>query len=323
MKNIPWYQSLSFKALAGLSAVAVWLIFGILLIMEYKAKPFVEEESRHWVEQAGNAAVAGIYAYMQRVEGQASTLASAAEHLPPTASMAHEIFQFLLDAPGSTYLEGGGLWPDSYNLTSGREQRGFFWLRDENGRLRYEHDKQQDMVEYHHTKWYVASRYLSAGKCLWSDAEISLFSQQAVVTCTVPTYLAGKFAGAVTLNLQLTALIDKVTELQRRTGGYVFLTDSNNQFLTFPRLQNMPQPTFAEIMPVHEFAKRQPAFRGLAEGLEKLQRDNISFYRQKSDFFDIKAALQTSIRDLNEAEATVIAAQVSKIPLHWLQHSDT
>ncbi len=323
MHTLYWHQSLSFKAVAGLAAVAVWLMLGIYWIMAYQARPLVEEESRHRLEQTGNAAVAAIHAYLQRIEGLAATLAAAVERLPRTADSAHEIFPFLLDAQGSQHIAGGGLWPEPYTFDATHERRGFYWTRNEQGQLRYHKEYQQGALDYQHTPWYAPARYLPPGKCFWSNARIDLFSPRPMVTCTVATYLAGTFSGAITVNLDLAILLAKVAELQHGTQGYAFLVDRNNKLLTFPQAQTVRRAKHHELMFAHELAERQPAFHELAQGLAELRQETLAYYKSMEKSQDIAATLLNDSNEISKMEAEVIAAMAAKATPHWATHHHT
>lgn len=56
-----------------------------------------------------------------------------------------------------------------------------------------------------------------------------------MVTCAVAIFEQEKFSGAATIDLNLERLQAFVKSLQNEIGGYVFILDRNNKFITFPQ----------------------------------------------------------------------------------------
>ncbi|MBP0644812.1 hypothetical protein J8J17_23750, partial [Mycobacterium tuberculosis] len=77
------------------------------------------------------------------------------------------------------------------------------------------------------------------------------------------------FEGVVSFDVLLGRMQSMVKEWQRKTGGYVFLVDMNNNFLTFPNEAQVKQVTASnpqgEMIDVDSFAKKNPDFAPIAK----------------------------------------------------------
>ncbi len=313
MKQLRWYQSLRFKVLVSLTAITLWLMLGIVLIMEFKGKAFVQEESLQRVEQAGNTVVAEINAYTNRIEALTATLSTLTEHLPKSVESFMQLIPPVLDFHGDASIAGGGVWPEPYAFDAKLERRSFFWGRDANGVLQYFDDYNQSETGYHQEEWYVPSRYAQPGKCFWSRSYMDSYSMQPMVTCTISTYANGKFSGSVTLDVKLDGLHALVEKLQTLTGGYAFIVDRNNKFITFPQPEAVrtDKEGSQEFITVEEFSKRQPVFAQLANDLTLFNQETLEHAQVAGWDETIAAEIVAASDQIEPSEATLIAAMLS------------
>jgi hypothetical protein len=66
------------------------------------------------------------------------------------------------------------------------------------------------------------------------------YSYQPMVTCTVAMRdTQDQFVGVATIDLKLEGLHAFMENMRQRTGGYIFLLDRNNKFLTFPKEEDV------------------------------------------------------------------------------------
>ena len=136
--------------------------------------------------------------------------------------------------------------------------------------------------------WLVVSAVYAANHdhCVWRRAYIHLTTKQPVMTCAKAIFNAQNngFEGVVSFDVLLGRMQSMVKEWQRKTGGYVFLVDMNNNFLTFPNEAQVKQVTATnpqgEMMDVNSFAKKNPDFAPIAKSLDNIN-DNIIKQAQK------------------------------------------
>ena len=193
----------------------------------------------------------------------------------------------------------------------------FFWGRESDGSLKYYDDYNQPGPGYHHEEWYVAVRHAKPGTCSWSESYMDPYSYQPMVTCTVATFdQDAKFSGTVTIDLKLHGLQELADSLQKQTGGYVFILDRNNKFITFPEptlvkkitQENQGSHT-EEFIFASDFAKKSPLFTPLSEAFTAMNQ-NILKQASQDENYDPNIAIK--IRDdsyqIDQEKADLLSA---------------
>jgi len=61
-QTFKWYKNLSFQGLLGLGFITLWLVAGIVLVMNTRGKKLLSNESSQLVELTGNNAVSELNA---------------------------------------------------------------------------------------------------------------------------------------------------------------------------------------------------------------------------------------------------------------------
>ncbi len=142
----------------------------------------------------------------------------------------------MLDPEGSQgFVAGGGVWPEANAFVPGVERASLFWGRDRTGRLIFYDDyNAPDGPGYHREEWYVPARHLEADRVYWSRTYMDPYTFQPMVTCTAPMLRDGRFIGVATIDLKLEGLREIVSTITQRLGGYGYILDRNDTFVTHP-----------------------------------------------------------------------------------------
>lgn len=317
--TVKWYKSLSFQGLIGIGFITLWLFAGIVLVMNTRGKKLLAKESSRLIEITGNNAVSELNARSLEIAALTRTLAVTAENLPKSEATFKKIIPELINFQGDLAVAGGGIWPEPYSFQPDKQRRSFFWGRDKSGNLKYYDDYNQSGSGYHHEEWYVPVRYTNPNTCFWSKSYIDPYSYQPMVTCTVATFKQGKFSGAATIDLNLEGLQTFAESLQKQTGGYVFILDRNNRFITFskPNLirrsgkDNQGKKT-EKLNLASELAAKEPLFLPLSEAVEKMNAETVSKAFQLQNYNSIVAtALNRDSYQIEQAEAKLISAAIA------------
>jgi|GEM_PF-342275 len=324
---VKWYKSLSFQGLIGIGFITLWLFAGIVLVMNTRGKKLLAKESSRLIEITGNNAVSELNARSLEIAALTRTLAVTAEKLPKSEATFKKIIPELINFQGDLAVAGGGIWPEPYSFQPDKQRRSFFWGRDKSGNLKYYDDYNQSGLGYHHEEWYVPARYTKPNTCFWSKSYIDPYSYQPMVTCTVATFDQGKFSGAATIDLNLEGLQAFAESLQKQTGGYVFILDRNNRFITFPKPNLIRQSgkdnqgkKNETLYLVSELAAKEPLFLPLSEAVEKMNAEIVSKALQRQNYNSIvAAAINRDSYQIEQAEAELISA-VSANPLKQSQN---
>lgn len=345
MSQVKWYKSLTFLGLLGLTLVPLWDMAGIVIIMRTRGHNLVVEESARLLEETGNTAIAEIGRRSRQIGGLARSLALAAEVLPREPELVKRVLPHMIGFHGDMDVAGGGIWPEPGAFTPGVTRRSFFYGREADGSLKY-YDDYNHGRGYHRDEWYPVVRYSEPGRCFWSKSYMDPYSYQPMVTCTVAMHAplspaaanrinaktnstkAGsqtdrfenrKFLGVSTIDLKLEGLHAFIEGIRKKTGGYVFLLDRNNKFLTFP------DPNRVKIVNTDEHGKRtetfmdalalakiEPDFQPIARAVEDMNRDILERGR-KSPHYDpmIAVRINEDSDQINQAEAESIATVIA------------
>jgi signal transduction histidine kinase len=317
-QNVKWYHSLGFQGVVGLASITIWLVIGIVLVMNTRGKKLVLDESSRLIEQIGNNAISDLNSRSLQIEALARTLGTTAENLPKSESTFKTILPKLVNFQGDLNVAGGGFWPEPYAFNPKIARRSFFWGRDRNGVLKYYDDYNQPGSGYHNEEWYVVARYAKPGRCFWSKSYMDAYSYQPMVTCTVPTYQQGKFSGVATIDLKLEGLQAFTKFWQEKTGGYAFILDRNNKFLSFvdPSLvKNIGKDSKGnrteEFILASEFAKKQPLFLPISEAVEQMNKDILEQAGMQPGFkANFAKKIDQDSYQINKDEAELINAVI-------------
>lgn len=325
--TVKWYKSLSFQGLIGIGFITLWLFAGIVLVVNTRGKKLLAKESLRLIEITGNNAVSELNARSLEIAALTRTLAVTAENLPKSEAPFKKIIPELINFQGDLAVAGGGIWPEPYSFQPDKQRRSFFWGRDKSGNLKYYDDYNQSGLGYHHEEWYVPVRYTKPNICFWSKSYIDPYSNQPMVTCTVATFEQGKFSGAATIDLNLEGLQAFAEALQKQTGGYVFILDRNNRFITFPRpnlirqfSKNIQGKKTEKLYLASELVAKEPLFLPLSEAVEKMNAEIVSKALQRQNYNSIvAAAINRDSYQIEQAEAELISAVIAN-PLKQSQN---
>lgn len=279
-------------------------------------RSIILSESSKIIKQLGNRIVLSLYAQIREFEALTRTVGAIAQTLPPSIDAFMTLIPPVLDFQGDLRIAGGGVWPEPYTFSPDLERRSFFWGRDETGTLRYFDNYNSSEKGYHQKSWYVLGRYSKPGQCFWSESYMDPHSHQPMVTCTTPLFKEGQFTGVVTLDLKLEGLQTTVEAWRKKTGGYVFILDHTNTFITFPDLAlvkkggvEQSDPIGEEFMQVAELAEQQPLFGEVAIALQDMNQSLLKQARKLPAYCaDRVSRIQTEVQPISEATAELLTA---------------
>ncbi|MBF0196141.1 MAG: response regulator [Planctomycetes bacterium] len=214
-----------------------------------------------------------------------------------------------------SFVAGGGIWPEPDAFRDGVIRRSFFWGREQNGSLKYYDDYNDPAGKgYHNEEWYVPSRWLKEGEVFWSKSYMDPYSYQPMVTCTSPIFEKGVFAGCSTIDIQLEGLDAIASQEAIKGGGYIFVTDRNNKFLSFPDKSISKVYTeengkrSEDFIYASDLGKKDPRFKPIADRLDSI---NETFLKENMVNTTKANDLDTRSYQIDSAEAHLIAATLN------------
>ncbi len=326
-EKLRWHQSLGFKTQLVILILGLWVLGGIVLVMKFKGTEKVLEESRRLIEQTGNNAVSDLQSRLIEVDALARTFAEASRVLPKDEKVIHKSLPPLINFQNDAGVAGGGFWPEPFAFDSKKERSSFFWGRNKDGRLEFFDDYNKPGAGYHNEEWYVVVRYAKRGRCFWSRSYMDPYSYQPMTTCTVGIFEGDKFTGEVTIDVKLEGLEALTQAWQKKTGGYVFIMDRNNKFLTFPRLDMVKKVgkddkgnRTEDFLMATDLAEKEVNFAPIARALEAMNQDILQTARAMPGFdAAISKKVDADSYQIDEQEAAFINA-IMRDPLESRTH---
>ncbi|NRF93793.1 methyl-accepting chemotaxis protein [Paenibacillus frigoriresistens] len=138
-----------------------------------------------------------------------------------------QIIQGLLTTNPDTF--GVGIWYEPYQYKNYLQYYSSYAYRD-NGRILFSNDYDTKEYNYPEKDWFLLAKNTKE-TVVWTDPFFDQNSNATILTTSVPFYNNNKFQGAVTANINLTNLQQKVSSIRVGTSGWAFLLDRNGNFI--------------------------------------------------------------------------------------------
>lgn len=320
MKVVDRFGSISTRILIILTLAFLLIILLVYWVIETQAKPRILEMTSETVVETGNEAINSIMASINHVDGLAKATSTMAGGLPKEDALYKETFGNLMQQTDQRIV-GGGVWFDPNMYAQGRERQSFVWARDESGSMqplvRY-NQARQTPNPYYRDWWYIPAMYARHDHCVWSRAYVDPQSNQPMMTCAKALYDSRNqaFDGVVSFNLLLDNLDEAMKKWQDKLGGYVFLVDLDNRFLTFPDQSMVTQATEdnpqGEMVTAHQLAEKHPSFAPIADSLDSINQTLIDEAVAKDESRYTLAARSilstTNLNKISEQESKLLSA---------------
>ena len=320
MKVVARFGSISTRILIILTLAFLLIILLVYWVIETQAKPRILEMTSETVVETGNEAINSIMANINHVDGLAKATSTMAGGLPKQDILYKETFGNLMQQMDQRIV-GGGVWFDPNMYAEGRERQSFVWARDSSGNMqplaRY-NQARQTPNPYYRDWWYIPAMYARHDHCVWSRAYVDPVSNQPMMTCAKALYDSRNqaFDGVVSFNLLLDNLGEAMKKWQDKLGGYVFLVDLDNRFLTFPDQSMVTQATEdnpqGEMVTAYQLAEKHPSFAPIADSLDSINQTLIDEAVTKDESRYTLAARSilstTNLDKISEQESKLLSA---------------
>ncbi len=309
-----WPNSLQIKLTAGFIATALLSMVIVVSVLQTDLRVRLEQEKLQLVAASGNQIIAELSQRAAVANAVAQSIAHFAETAPRDEALFKQIIPSLLKtSTGLNLIAGGGFWPEAYSFDPTRERRSFFWGLGSDGKFRYFDDYNDPAgTGYHREEWYVPARLQRLNKCYWSRSYTDPYSGEAMVTCSVAVSQADKFQGVSTVDMRLTGLHQLLEREARRLGGYAFVVDQHNQFITYPDMASVQRQEGGQIkamLDVLALKKKEPLFSPLADALLGLEQRVITEAgRRSNDISQQAKELENHSYQINAQQAAMIAS---------------
>jgi|CXWL01.1.fsa_nt_gi HAMP domain-containing protein/HPt (histidine-containing phosphotransfer) domain-containing protein len=313
-------RSLAVKGAFGLLLLALLLAGAVLAVMNTYGKQLVLAESARRIEETGNKSVEQLSTRLREIASLTRTLAATSGELPPDVENAKSFLPPLIDFQGDVAVAGGGYWPEPNAFIDGIDRRSFFWGRDKANVLQYFEDYNAPLGPgYRNEEWYVPVTHAKPGSVFWSKSYMDPYSYQPMVTCAANVHRGGKLLGTTTIDLKLEDLTALAKAWQEDIGGYAFVVDRNNKFLSYPDESKVKLISTdekgnrtEEFIDVRTYAAREPLFEPIANAIADMDQAILDRARRSKGFDPgLAAKIDAESYQINAAEAEYIAAVIT------------
>lgn len=294
-----WLSSLPFKfsivqfCIAGLIITSsIWLILSI-------EKKHHQETQLSLSQNLGLTIVAQLQQTTSKIEALAASMGSMGSTYAESSDQLKKIVPALLNTDGQQFLiAGGGIWPEPGVFDAKKHRNSYFWARDKHNKFELINGyNNTNGSGYHSELWYKPTRFYPIGTTYWSDAYIDPYTDETLITASVPMWLEHEFIGVSTVDLALSSLKEFFEKLALHQG-YLFALDGNNNLLAHPAEfdeldTDKPSPYLSH--PFSHFTQEQPSYIPFQKEIEKIDAQFIAKTGQGNiyDNTQLEALLQT------------------------------
>jgi signal transduction histidine kinase/CheY-like chemotaxis protein len=294
--KIVWYHKLQARFSFIFAMGLLLLGLAITWVMNTSGKEEVLKQSELLVRQHGQTVVEKLGQLVNYVEATTFAMSRTAS-LADSDVVFNMTFDLLDTETARSYVVGGGFWP-SADMQSQKNLNPIHWRRDEKGQLILSVVPSDTL--YTQEPWFAISRYLSQEQSYWTPIYQPLTGGQLVITCVMPFFHGGQFAGVVTTDISVDTLSDYLGDIDAVGGGYLMVLDPEQSFIFFPYKNEHARLSELRLS-AKEFAEAEPSFRHFIQYIDEkevaapqLNREQQSWAKQlaqDSDNFDLSNAI--------------------------------
>ncbi|MCL1050606.1 PAS domain S-box protein [Shewanella abyssi] len=223
----------------------------------------------------GKAITATLQQKTNRIENLAVSISALGELYQHTPTLLDESIPALLDQLGQEeVILGGGVWPEPKAFNKEKRKDSHFWARNKGGELlKIDDYNQDDNPDYYKENWYIPAKYYPADTTYWSKSYIDPFTQDPMITASVPIWSHHEFIGVATVDIALSSLDDFFRTALSGQRGYVFALDQQNRLLSFPTIDadvTAESELKRLFQPFASFTKQHQSFKPLQNQLDEI-----------------------------------------------------
>jgi diguanylate cyclase (GGDEF)-like protein len=303
----------SFKISIGFLSATMALLSILAFVLQSELREKLERDSSKQIEASGNAIVADLVRQTSLIHSLAESLGAAVTSLPYSNTSYHQLLPKLINSNSTNNLvAGGGIWPEPKALDPKKDRNSYFWGKSNEGQLKFYNDYNLEGGKgYRNEEWYVPAKFLTNNSCYWSRSYIDPFSKEPMVTCTMSMHKGDQYIGASTIDMKLEGLHQFFQQQSEKLGGYVFLVDQNNKFISFPNTADILKDNKSDFIDITEFAIKHPSFTHLANRLHDLSERTLkTLPKYESQQQSMAGYFKDNSYQVSDEQAAIMAAAI-------------
>lgn len=298
-------NSIPFKVNLFVLTFAIVLISSMYIVFSMFNKKEIERGSFNTSVATAKKINAQLELQMMHMQALAMSLANLGSTMSSDHKQNRSLLKKLIDLQGyEKFIAGGGIWPEPFVFDKTKQRSSYFFGRNKKGDLDYYDDyNDPEGSGYHNQEWYVPAKFYEEGKAYWSKSYIDPYSSQPMVTVTVPIYKNKKFIGVSTVDIMLEGLQAFINNNIKELGGYGFIVDRNNKFLSYP--EDKKVNLVYDYITLDKLSKIFPNYEELNKIIKEY--DKFEFSDKYTKIFN---TLKKEITDIDDIELKKIVSLI-------------
>lgn len=263
-KDVPFYKTMSFKALWILGMMLAVVVVTIVYVLDTTGNSMVRESANQRVEAQVETVAQSLGQLSNSVSTVALSLAESLSLDDRDVAIEQKLANMLSNPNIRDVVASGGFWPEPYLYDDKKIKASVFIALDDEGVFYRIHDyNKPEAIPYQLSEWYAPVRY-ARDSAYWSRSYIDPYTNEPMVTCAVPMFTEGRFVGVVTIDVKLARLQTFLTQSGEKLGGYMLMLDRSGAMMSFPEATYAATPLLSPLPSMKDIATTVPNFAELA-----------------------------------------------------------
>lgn len=309
-KDVPWYKTMSFKALGILGMMLTVVVITIVYVLDTTGNSMVRDSANQRVEAQVETVAQSLGQLSNSVGTVALSLANTLSLQDSDTVIEQKLANMFRNPHIRDMVASGGFWPEPYLYHPDKVKASVFIVIDDDGAFRRINDyNEEDATPYQLSEWYAPARYAKE-KAYWSRAYIDPYTNEPMVTCTVPIFNQNLFVGVVTIDVRLERLQAFLTRSGEKLGGYMLMFDRGGAMMSFPDAKYANDPSLTPLPSVKDIASHEPEFAELALVISQATQGERLLRQSNSNVMDLAKSIVASSPEIDLGYAVSVASDL-------------
>ncbi|WP_442788897.1 ATP-binding protein [Grimontia sp. NTOU-MAR1] len=309
-KDVPWYKTMSFKAQGILGMMLAVVVVTIVYVLDTTGNSMVRDSTNQRVEAQVETVAQSLGQLSNSVGTIALSLANSLSLEDTDAEIEKQLASMFRNPNIRDMVASGGFWPEPYLYKADAVKSSVFIAINDDGSYHRINDYNKvDATPYQLSEWYAPARY-ARDKVYWSRAYIDPYTNEPMVTCTVPMFREKQFVGAVTIDVKLERLQAFLTRSGEKLGGYMLMFDRGGAMMSFPEAKYSDDPSLTPLPSVKEIAASEPDFAELALVISQATQGERLLRQNDQNVMELAKAMVASSPEIDLGYAVSVASDL-------------
>ncbi|KKD62239.1 histidine kinase [Grimontia sp. AD028] len=301
---------MSFKALGILGMMLTVVVITIVYVLDTTGNSMVRDSANQRVEAQVETVAQSLGQLSNSVGTVALSLANTLSLQDSDTVIEQKLANMFRNPHIRDMVASGGFWPEPYLYDPDKVKSSVFIVIDDDGSFRRINDyNEEDATPYQLSEWYAPARYAKE-KAYWSRAYIDPYTNEPMVTCTVPIFSQNLFVGVVTIDVRLERLQAFLTRSGEKLGGYMLMFDRGGAMMSFPDAKYSHDPSLTPLPSVKEIASHEPDFAELALVISQATQGERLLRQSNPNVMDLAKAIVASSPEVDLGYAVSVASDL-------------